>query len=111
MSENTQETPTVAQLNSACLSYRHDFGLLAANEQQRVRFEAQEWLRAWRKEFDVPTQPMEAAEAAKLREALEGLVRNYDIERQWHNARGGDDYPDNLSIRQARAAIGGKPNE
>lgn len=42
--------PTPAQVNSACLSYRHDFGLLSGSEREPVMFEAREWLRAWQKE-------------------------------------------------------------
>lgn len=45
------------------------------------------------------------AAAPDLLEALDGLVKNFDIDRQWHSAKGGDDYPDSLSIRQARHAI------
>lgn len=42
--------PTNKQVDSACLSYRHDFGLLTEDERKQVRFEAREWLRAWLKE-------------------------------------------------------------
>jgi hypothetical protein len=42
--------PTEAQINSACLSYDHSFGLMEGAERQMVRFEAREWLRAWQKE-------------------------------------------------------------
>jgi hypothetical protein len=42
--------PTVAQVNSACMSFRHDFGLLNESGQQQERFVALEWLRAWQKE-------------------------------------------------------------
>ena len=42
---------TEAQLNSACMSYRHDFGLMTPDEQERLRWSAKEWLHAWRKEF------------------------------------------------------------
>lgn len=48
--ENNWE-PTEAQLNSACLSYRHDFGLLGEEERARVKFQAREWLRAWMREL------------------------------------------------------------
>lgn len=41
--------PTADQVDSACLSYRHDFGLLSEKDQDRLRFEAKEWLLAWRK--------------------------------------------------------------
>ncbi|WP_222042394.1 hypothetical protein [Rhizobium laguerreae] len=48
--ENNWE-PTEAQINSACLSYRHDFGLLNGEEREMVRFKAREWLRAWLREL------------------------------------------------------------
>lgn len=40
-------------LNSVCLSYRHDFGLLTPEEQSSIRFQATEWLTAWRKHLEV----------------------------------------------------------
>ena len=42
---------TDRMINSACMSYRHDFGLLTEEEQNRMRIEAKEWLRVWKKEF------------------------------------------------------------
>ena len=39
--------PSHSDLYNACLSYRHDFGLLSFDEQTRVRDEALYWLRAW----------------------------------------------------------------
>lgn len=42
--------PTDAQVRSACLSYRHDYGLLPPETRTRVQFEAREWLHAWLKE-------------------------------------------------------------
>jgi hypothetical protein len=42
--------PTPAQIDSACLSYRHDYGLLLEPERAKLRFQALEWLRAWQKE-------------------------------------------------------------
>lgn len=55
--------------------------------------------------FRTPCSAGSGERERQLLDALKGLVANYDIERRWHNARGGDDYEDNLSIRQARAAI------
>lgn len=43
--------PTDDQVASACLSYRHDFGLLDAKERAALMWQAREWLNAWRKEF------------------------------------------------------------
>lgn len=34
---------------SACLSYRHDFGLLSEEEKLTIIFEANQWLYAWKK--------------------------------------------------------------
>lgn len=48
--ENSWE-PTVAQTASACLSFRHDFGLLQPEERRTTMFIAREWLRAWMKEM------------------------------------------------------------
>ena len=42
--------PTPAQIDSACLSYRHDFGLLPDHERAALRYEALEWWIAWQKE-------------------------------------------------------------
>ena len=41
---------TQKQIASACLSFRHDFGLLPAAEQSQVMWSAQEWWKAWQKE-------------------------------------------------------------
>jgi len=38
-------------------------------------------------------------------DALEAAVAAFDNQRQWHNARGGDDYPDPAWVEQARAAM------
>lgn len=43
--------PTAAQTASACMSYRHDFGLLEPEERQMTMFKAKEWLRAWMREM------------------------------------------------------------
>lgn len=43
--------PTKEQIDSVCMSYNHSFGLLEKEEQDRLRFQAKEWLYAWYKEF------------------------------------------------------------
>jgi hypothetical protein len=63
--ENVSEwKPTDAQVASACLSYRHDFGLLPSLEQDVLMWRAREWLRAWQKEMRAALPPP-AQEAAK----------------------------------------------
>ena len=42
--------PTEQQINSACLSYDHSFWMMTAEGQESLRWEARQWLRAWRKE-------------------------------------------------------------
>ena len=37
-------------VDTVCLSYRHDFGLLGTEERNKLRREAINWLHAWQKE-------------------------------------------------------------
>lgn len=41
--------PTPKEIEEACLNYRHDYGILEQEEQEKIQFEAQEWLQAWLK--------------------------------------------------------------
>lgn len=61
--------PTDAQVASACMSYRHDFGLLSDDERKTVMFQAREWLHAWQKEIAALDTPAPAL-MAELVEAL-----------------------------------------
>jgi hypothetical protein len=45
----TELRPTDDQIESACLSYSHDFGLLDVAEQSKVKYAGLEWLLAWQK--------------------------------------------------------------
>lgn len=69
--------PTDAQVNSACLSYRHDFGLLQDQQREMVRFEAKEWLIAWQKALpaalDTPAPAMELVGALRAFKAFDDL--------------------------------------
>lgn len=51
------------QIASACMSYRHDFGLLEPDERAKIMFTAREWERAFSKEreWTAPAQPAEGA--------------------------------------------------
>jgi hypothetical protein len=54
--------PTSEQVGSACMWYRHDFGLLGPVEAAQVRTEARMWLRAWQKEIaGIRAAPQEAS--------------------------------------------------
>ncbi|WP_428774906.1 hypothetical protein [Vibrio sp.] len=46
------EQPTMAQLESVCPSYRHDFGLLSIDEKNHVMSDAMSWWRAVAKELN-----------------------------------------------------------
>jgi hypothetical protein len=48
--ENDWE-PTDAEVHSACLSYRHDFGLLPDRDRRAVEYAARSWLKAWLREM------------------------------------------------------------
>jgi hypothetical protein len=57
--------PTSEQVGSACMWYRHDFGLLGPVEAAQVRTEARMWLRAWQKEIaGIRAAPQEARNPA-----------------------------------------------
>lgn len=66
-----------AQIDSACMSYRHDFGLMKPEDVATLRIQAQYWLEAWMKEglvFDVDDKQQEIdnlrKEVAELKEKL-----------------------------------------
>ena len=44
-------TPSKEEIDSACLSMNHGFGLMDIELKNRMRFEAKEWLHAWGKEI------------------------------------------------------------
>ena len=39
-------------VDNMCMSYRHDFGLMAEQDKQALRFECKEWLRAYENNRD-----------------------------------------------------------
>lgn len=49
---NPPQTKEEKVLDSVCLSFRHDFGILSEEERNKIRFQAKEWLLAWRKHLD-----------------------------------------------------------
>jgi len=42
--------PTNAEINDACMSFTHDFGLLGKDGQDNLKYAAKEWLKAWAKQ-------------------------------------------------------------
>ena len=46
-----RDDPTPEQVADACLSFRHDYGLMPKVDRARLAWEATEWLRAWQKTF------------------------------------------------------------
>ncbi len=61
---STQTTASLelsdSQIASACLSFRHDFGLLTETERKMMMFVAREWERAFNKERDFANITKEA---------------------------------------------------
>jgi hypothetical protein len=45
--------PSYAEINSACMWYNHGFGVMDKDECEKIRFEAEEWLMAWKKVYDI----------------------------------------------------------
>lgn len=48
----TSKNLSSLNIDSICLSYRHDFGLLDEKEKERLRFNCKEWIRAIEKEIE-----------------------------------------------------------
>lgn len=44
-----EREPTQGEINSACLYMDHSFGLMDKKQQERLAWEAAEWLYAWHK--------------------------------------------------------------
>jgi len=98
--------PTDAQLASACMSYRHDFGLLDGLERTLVLHQARDWLHAWQKELDLTPQP------APDWQAIAWRLRSYAV----HDDECKVNKPQRFSakdcscgLRAALAAMEGKP--
>ena len=72
--------PTDAQVASACMSYRHDFGLMGAEERKLQMFKAREWLRAWQKESAALPAVTPAPDAAALVDQVRFLAERL---REW----------------------------
>lgn len=62
------KTLTAAQLADACMSYRHDYGLMDAEAREGMRREAAEWWRCFEKTLNDPPAHIRAA----LRDARGG---------------------------------------
>lgn len=54
--------PTGTEIADACLSYRHDFGLMDGPERVALMHQAREWLHAWRKTMMPPPPPAQKGE-------------------------------------------------
>jgi hypothetical protein len=46
--------PTAQQIDSACMAWQHDFGLLDESDKRMRRTEAREWFIIWQKEMGQP---------------------------------------------------------
>lgn len=69
--------PTDAEIDSACMWYRHDFFLLPDAGKDVLRLSARDWLRAWCKVRDYLPPPAVAAPASSERvRQLEEVARN-----------------------------------
>lgn len=65
-----------ADINSVCLAYRHDYGLMTPNQQESLRLEAEEWRRAWSKETTHATAALARMLALARAEGL-GMAAEY----------------------------------
>ena len=49
--------PSSVEIDDACLSYDHSYGLMDAEKRDRLRHQATEWLRAWGKTLEERARP------------------------------------------------------
>ena len=49
------ETLTAPELADACLSYRHDYGLMSVEDREAMRWQAAEWFRCLRRAIVEPS--------------------------------------------------------
>ena len=54
LAQRVPETLTAYELNDACLSYRHDFGLMTEAERESLRREAADWWRCFERALNTP---------------------------------------------------------
>lgn len=59
--EALEGPPHSALVSDACMSFRHDFGLLSAEEQTALRGTARLWLEAWGKAILTPSKAAKEA--------------------------------------------------
>ena len=60
----SESKPTDHQIFDACMSVRHDYGLMGPIEREKLRFEALEWFRAWEKAIYEPSGPPQRKQEA-----------------------------------------------
>lgn len=53
-------TPTRNQLDDACCSYRHDYGILDEDARESLRLNAAKWFFIWQKELEHTASDNEA---------------------------------------------------
>lgn len=68
--------PTPEQIDAACLSYAHDFGLKDEQSRSMMRFRAREWLLAWQKVGD-QQQPSPAPTVADIIDKIPAIDLSY----------------------------------
>lgn len=77
-------TFTDAQIASACMSYRHDFGLLEPDERTKIMFTAREWERAFAKERQSAAQGAAERAVPAATVIKRGANREFMSERLGH---------------------------
>ncbi|WP_207897488.1 hypothetical protein, partial [Rhizobium sp. PP-F2F-G48] len=72
---------TDAMVNSACMSYRHDFGLLPELDREALRRTARWWLEAWQKEGFVLSNPSQGERVETPSPQNNGTLTDETIDR------------------------------
>jgi hypothetical protein len=97
--------PTSEQVGSACMWYRHDFGLLGAVEAAQVRTEARMWLRAWQKEIaGIRAAPQEVKQPSAVERFQKRIVEMMQVGFTGFHLSTGDGWH-SLDIEEKCAAL------
>jgi hypothetical protein len=94
LEESHQREPTAQQIDSACMTFNHNFGLLKEDVRAVLRNEAMRWFRAWQKEmgkpFPDPTIAAQAKEAMARGESYSAAemldnLKQPDLDRSFND--------------------------
>lgn len=83
---DARNEPTGQQVRNACISFRHDYGLMDDMQRAELELEAVMWFRAWRKELlsneersmgdirGINGKPIKVGDTVRINSAIDGVI-------------------------------------